>query len=159
MKQLLILYLLIFLLLISCKTNPDQNTEQIKADVLKTVKAHNYAWSVLEDAELQKQYVHPDVIFIPPPYNEIKQGIDQYMADYRNWMEHATVYKFEEINPQVILYGQGKFALVTYTIDMAFKYYDNEVPHWRGVDHMTLVNEKGRWMITSDMYGRFKEND
>ena len=81
------------------------------------------------------------------------------MEDYRDWMEHATVYKFTEVDPQVFLYNNGNFALVTYTIDMAFKYDDNEVPQWTGIDHMTLVKENGKWLITSDMYGRFKESE
>ena len=141
-------------LLTSCNTNSQQSTEIAVKEVWETVKAHNKAWSELEDINEQLTYVHNKVVFIKPPFKVIINGIENYKKDYENWMLHAKVNYFHEVDPEIKIYGDGNFAIVTYNIDMAFTYDDEVVDDWKGADMMTLVKENGRWLIVSDMYGR-----
>ena len=156
MKKLILAVIVLFavLLLTSCNNNSQPNAGDAAKEVWKVVKAHNKAWAELEDITAQMQYIHEGVVFINSPFKEIKVGKEKYKADYEEWMLHAKVDYFHEINPVIKVYGNGNFALVSYNIDMAFTYDDAVVNDWKGVDFMTLVKEKDRWLITSDMYAR-----
>jgi len=143
-----------------CSKKSSFDPVKTKADVLKTVFAHNKAWTELEDINEQKKYIHEDIIFISPPYNKPITCAKEYLRSYQeDWMDHAVVHHFSEVNPEVKLYNNGTFAVVTYEIDMTFDYDDNKVPEWHGIDKMTLVKENGRWLITSDMYAKQTEEE
>ena len=128
--------------------------ETITKEVWETVKAHNIAWSVSEDIDEQLKYVHDDILFIKPPFNKILSGKDMYREDYENWILHAKVNYFKEIDPIIKIYNNGNSALVTYYIDMSYKYDNKDVNDWKGIDMMTLTKENGKWLIISDMYAR-----
>ena len=146
------------ILLTFCNNNSQMDSGDAAKEVWEVVKAHNKAWSELEDITAQMKYVHEDVVFIKPPFKEIFVGKEKYKADYEEWMLHAKVEYFHEINPVIKVYGNGNFALVSYNIDMAFTYDDAVVNDWKGADFMTLVKEKGKWLITSDMFARETQN-
>lgn len=121
-------------------------------EVWEVVNAHNKAWSELEDIDELLKYVHKDVVFIKPPFKEIFIGKEKYKTDYENWMLHANVDYFHKVNPAIKIYGEGNFAIVTYNIEMSFTYNGEAVKDWKGIDMLTLVKEKNKWLITSDMF-------
>lgn len=145
------------MILSACSQKKFNDTERIKAEILKTVFAHNKAWTKLEDLNEQEKYIHDNIVFLAPPYKEPIKGKEAYLDSYRDWIDHATVHHFNEINPEVYLYCGGSFAVVTYTINMAFDFDEVKVPEWHGLDQMTLAKENGIWLITSDMYAKQKE--
>lgn len=157
MRILLFFIGVFFMLLTACNQSEQYDSEKIKNEVLKTVYAHNKAWTELEDLTEQKKYVHENIVFISPPYKKPKTGINEYLNDYKDWMNRATVHHFKEIEPDVKIYNDSLFAIVTYKIDMTFDYDDEKIPVWKGIDHMTLVKEKGKWLITSDMFAKQTE--
>ena len=142
------------LLLASCNINSKMSSEDAAKEVWEVIKAHNKAWSESEDINEQLKYVHNEVVFVRPPFKEILKGKTQYKTDYENWMKHAKVEYFREVNPVIKVYGDGTFAIVSYNIDMSFTYDAATVNDWKGVDMMTLVKENGKWLVTSDMYAR-----
>ncbi|MCK5146992.1 nuclear transport factor 2 family protein [bacterium] len=151
----IILIAIIAMILTSCNQTQSYDTAKIKAEVLETVYAHNRAWAELEDINEQKKYVHENIVFISPPYKKPITGKEEYLNSYqKDWMDHATVHHFNELDPDVKLYCNGLFAIVTFEIDMAFDLDDTKVPEWHGYDKMTLVKENGKWLITSDMYAQ-----
>lgn len=145
--------LIIITLIIACN-NKDVETKSQVDEVLKTVKAHNSAWSKLEDLSEQEKYIHNDIVFISPPYKTPVEGKIQYLKEYKSFNEHANVHYFKEVNPEVRIYNNGQTAIVTFEIDMSFDFDDISNPSWKGVDIMTLVHEKDRWLIVSDMYAK-----
>jgi len=156
----------LFIIMVSLMiTNCSQTNEggkmdidKIKQDVWKTVLAHNKAWTELEDVNEQKKYIHDDIIFIAPPYKKPIIGSEDYLRSYKeDWMEHATIHNWKEVDPVISIYLNGKMAQVTYTINMSFDFDDNNVPEWIGIDFMTLINENGKWLILSDMYAKQAE--
>ena len=151
----IVLACMIILVLISCNQTQNYNAEKIKAEVLEAVYAHNKAWSELEDINEQKKYVHEDIISISPPFKKPLIGKEKYLKSYQEeWMDHATVHHFKELNVNVQLYCNGLSAIVTFKIDMAFDFDDIKVSEWYGYDMMTLVKENGKWLITSDMFAK-----
>jgi len=128
--------------------------EDTSVEVMRVVRAHNKAWSELEDINEQLKYVHDDIVFAKPPYKEIIKGKEKYKTDYEEWMKHAEVDFFREVNPFIKVFGNSTSAIVTYTIEMSFTYDERIESDWKGSDIMTLVKEKGKWLITSDMFAR-----
>ena len=146
-------------LLISCGDNSPKNIKEASKEVWEVVKAHNKAWSELEDITEQLKYVHNNVVFVKSPFKEIIEGKEKYKADYEEWMKHAKVDFFREVNAVIKVYGNGNFAIVSYNIDMSFTYDDIAVNDWKGADMMTLVKENGKWLITSDMFTKLVEQN
>jgi hypothetical protein len=131
----------------------------IKADVINTVKSHNEAWAVLEDLDTQSEYVHENIIFISPPYKNAIIGKKQYLENYSEWMEHATVKSASDSEMNVILFNDGNCAIVWSRGEMIYDYDDSKGIHWKGMDMMSLVYENGKWLITSDMFVSEREDD
>jgi ketosteroid isomerase-like protein len=154
MRVFIILIGVLIMILTACDQTNNYNAVKIKAEVLETVYAHNKAWTELEDLNEQKKYVHENIVFISPPYKKPITGKEEYLNNYKEWIDHATVHHFKEVNPDVKLYNNGLFAIVTYEIDMSFDYDDEKIPEWHGIDQMTLIKENGKWQITSDMYAK-----
>ncbi len=160
MKTLIFLLGVLLMILNSCNKNEKYDIDKTKSEVLKTVYAHNKAWTKLEDIKEQKKYVHENIIFISPPYKKPIKGAREYLKNYKeDWMDHATVHHFKEVNPEVTLFNNGLFAVVTYEIEMSFDYDDTKVSEWHGIDQMTLVKENGKWVITSDMFAKRTEDE
>jgi hypothetical protein len=151
-------HLLIIIVLITACNSKDVDMKNQVEEVLNTVKAHNSAWSKLEDLSEQEKYIHDDIVFIAPPYKTPVEGKTQYLNNYKSFNEHATVHFFKEVNPKVRFYNNGRTAIVTFEIDMSFDFNDISNPSWKGMDIMTLIRENDRWLIVSDMYAKRGEN-
>ena len=150
--------LIIIILIIACNNKGVDMKSQVD-EVLNTVKAHNSAWSELEDLSEQEKYIHDDIVFIAPPYKVPVKGKIQYLKDYKSFNEHATVHFFNEVNPKVQFYNNGQTAIVTFEINMSFDFDDILNPSWKGIDIMTLVHEKDRWLIVSDMFAKQSDEE
>ena len=58
---------------------------------------------------------------------------------------------WKEIDPQIDLYGNGLFAIVTYRFELSFDINEHTV-EMNGRDMFSLVKEKNRWWIVADQY-------
>ena len=150
-------FCIISLLFLSFNNDMNTTREQTKSEILKTVKAHNRAWAVNENINEQMNYIHDDIQMIAPPYQKIIRGKQEYKKGYLNWMKHAKVHYYKEIDPNITLLKNGDIALVTFHIDMSFDYDSVAVNKWEGLDLMTLIKENGKWKIISDMYAKKEE--
>ena len=126
------------------KKDYNMKTEGTIEEIWKVVKDHNRAWSELEDINEQLKFVHDEIVFVKPPFKEIIKGKEKYKTDYETWMKHAKVDFFREVDPKIMILDNGNFAIVTFTIEMSFKYDDRIESDWNGAVMMTLVRENGR---------------
>ena len=148
--------LIVLLLTVNvCTQNENKmDVEKAKKEVWSTVLAHNKAWAQMEDLDEQAKYVHEDIVFVSPPYLTPIIGKEEYLKNYQEWIDNATVHYFKEVDLQITFHCKSTFALVTFKIDMSFDYDDKKIDRWQGIDLMTLVFENGKWLITSDMYAK-----
>ena len=153
--------LIVLLLTVNVCTQKEckMDVEKAKKEVLSTVLAHNKAWAQMEDLDDQAKYVHEDIVFVSPPYLTRIIGKEEYLKNYQEWIDHATVHYFKEVDLQITFHCNGTFALVAFKIDMSFDYDDQKIDRWQGMDLMTLVFENGKWLITSDMYAKQVEQE
>ena len=152
-----ILIILVLFSCVFCSKNAG-NIEKIKSEVLETVKAHNKAWTVLEDLEEQGKYIHDNITFITPGDHSPFEGKEAYLTSYREWYDAAKVHFFSELEPRAYLSENLKSAVVIYYIDMAFN-YKGEEQTFKGRDLFFLTWENGKWLIMANEYSPFPEKE
>ncbi|MFC2103379.1 YybH family protein [Bacteroidota bacterium] len=160
MRNYLLTLIAISVILSNCaQKETKMDIEKVKESVWNTVLAHNNAWSAMEDLDEQARYIHEEIIFVAPPYRTPVRGKKEYRKSYQEWIDHATVHYFKEVDHEITILGDGTLALVIFKIDMSFDYDDQKIDRWQGIDMMTLVFENEKWLITSDMYAKKVDQD
>lgn len=128
-------------------------TEQEKK-VWDVIKSLNRAWTKEGNAEALNDYFHKDMVAITPTDRFRLDGRDACVAAWKTFAENAKIHKWEELDPKIQIYGNGKFAVVTYYFDMSFEMGGQNV-EMCGRDMFVLMNEEGRWRIVADQFSAY----
>ena len=126
-----------------------------KDEVLAHVKALNETWTKGDGSAL-RNYFHPNMVAITATDQDILYGRDACLESWQAFARSAQIRRWEEIEPQVQLYGDT--AIVTYYYDMAFD-MDGENYAMGGRDMFVLVKENGRWWAVADQFSNFPEQN
>ena len=157
----LVVIAIILLAALSCKqvrkngTNP-MNESSIKQEVWETVQNLNRLWTVERNVEKFKNYFHRDMVAITPVDRERLKGRDACIASWKRFVDKAKVIEFREMDPEIQLFGQGKFAVATYYYDMTYEMDDQTVSS-NGRDMFVLVNENGKWWVVADQFSPYPD--
>ncbi|GMT42492.1 MAG: hypothetical protein IEMM0002_0903 [bacterium] len=127
---------------------------KIKEEVWKTIQAMNKAWAMEGDTDKLKDYFHQNMVAISAPARERIVGRDACIASWKAFVESAKIHRFKEIDPQIQLYGSGKFAVATYYYDMSFD-MGGQTIDMDGRDMFVLVNEDGKWWTVADQFSGY----
>jgi len=90
------------------------------------------------------------------PTTDRSHGIDDPEAALQvrtlaeNCAEFGIEY-FNELDPDIRLFGGGKFAIVTYYFDMSFDMGGQNIK-LKGRDMFSLVNENSKWWVVADQF-------
>ena len=122
-----------------------------KEEALAFVKALNEAWTKGGGGALAG-YFHPRMVAIGANDRRILRGRDACLASWQNFTEAAKVHRWQEIDPDVQLYGNT--AIVTYYYDMSFDMNGRTI-ETGGRDMFVLVKENGRWWAAADQFSPF----
>ncbi len=132
----------------------DEN--KIKENVWQTIQAMNRAWTVKGDVDDLKNYFHNDMVAITPTARERLEGKDACIAGWKSFVETTKIHHWKENDPKVQIYGNGKFAVVTYYFDMAFD-MNGQTIKMGGRDMLALVEENGKWWIVADQFSPYPQ--
>lgn len=121
----------------------------VKSRVWQTVQALNRAWTVEYNPQDLRNYFHPDMLAGTQPDSLLLVGRDSCLARRSDFAERAKILAWQETDPQIKIYGRGRFAVVTYYWKMDYE-LDNQIMHASGRDTFSLVREHGRWWIVAD---------
>ena len=127
---------------------------KMKEDVWRTIQKMNRAWVVEGDADKLKKYFHKDMVAITATDRERLEGRDACIASWKRFVEAAKIHYWKEIDPRVQIYGNGRFAVVTYYFDMSFD-IGGQTIKLGGRDMFALVNEDGKWWIVADQFSAY----
>ncbi len=127
---------------------------KMKEDVWRTIQKMNRAWVVEGDADKLKNYFHKDMVAITATDRERLEGRDACIASWKRFVEAAKIHYWKEIDPRVQIYGNGRFAVVTYYFDMSFD-IGGQTIKLGGRDMFALVNEDGKWWIVADQFSAY----
>ncbi len=126
----------------------------VKQRIWKTVQAMNGLWAIDGRADELTEYFHERMSAITPGDRLRLFGRDACVAGWKAFSDAAKVHYWKEIDPQIELFGDGTFAVVTYYFDMSYD-MGGQTVIMGGRDMMSLVNEDGRWWVVSDQFSPY----
>ena len=127
---------------------------KMEEEVWQTVQALNRAWTVDGNADALAHHFHENMVAITPTARERVEGRDACVAGWKAFVEATRIHYWKEIDPKVQLYGDGKFAVVTYYWDMSYD-MAGETVNTGGRDMFALVNERGKWWVVADQFSPY----
>ena len=120
-------------------------------EVWAIVSSLNKAWTKEGNVDALKKYFHKEMVAITPSDMLRLDGSDACISSWNAFAASAKVLKWREREPKVQLYGEGRFAVVTYYFDIAFV-MQGQTTTTSGRDMFVLVNEGGQWRIVADHF-------
>lgn len=124
---------------------------EIKEEVWQTIRGLNRAWAVEGNVDDLRNYFHKDMVAIVATSRERLEGREACIASWKEFVEATRIHYWKEIDPKVQLYGNGRFAVVTYYYDMSFD-MGGQTIETGGRDMFALVNEDGKWWVVADQF-------
>jgi len=128
----------------------DKTQEQI----WKMIQEMNRKWTTENNADELKNYFHKDMVTITPTDLKRIEGGENCVAGWKGFSENAKIHFWKESEPKVQVYGEGKFAIVTYYFDMSFD-MNGQTINMKGRDMFSLINENGKWLVVADQFSQF----
>lgn len=129
---------------------------KIKEEVWQTVQALNRAWTVKGNVDELKNYFHKDMVAITATDRERLEGRESCIAAWKAFVEATKIHYWNEIDPKVQLYNDGKSAVVTYYFDISFD-MGGQTMEMGGRDMFVLVNEDGKWWVVADQFSPYPQ--
>ena len=128
--------------------------DEIQKIVWERVQAMNRMWTVENNPDELMNYFHKDMVAITPNDHQRREGASACVAGWKSFCKAARIHSFREIDPKIQLYGNCKFAVVTYYYDMSFE-MDGQNMNLLGRDMFVLVHEEGKWWIVADQFSEY----
>lgn len=129
---------------------------KIKSEVWQTVQALNKAWTVDNNPDDLKNFFHKDMVAISATDRNRIEGRDACVASWKTFVNSVKINYWKEIDPKVQLYGDAKFAVVTYYFEMSFDMGGKTIK-MGGRDMFTLVKEDGKWSVVADQFSAYPQ--
>ena len=96
------------------------------------------------------------MVAITPGDRERLEGREACVAGWKAFVEASTIHYFKVAEPKVQLYGDNRFAVVTYYYDMSFDMGGDTV-ETGGRDMFVLARQDGRWWVVADQFSPYPE--
>jgi hypothetical protein len=128
-------------------------SDPIQQDVWNTVRAMNDAWTKGDPDDLAG-FFHANMVALTPMGRERVVGREACLAGWKGFCANAHIHRWEEIDPQVRVYGDA--AVVTYYYDLDCD-MDGHTINLSGRDMFFLVKEAGKWWAVADQFSSFPE--
>ncbi len=127
---------------------------KVEHEVWKTVQELNRAWAVDGKPERLKNYFHKNMVAITPTDNKRVKGGRACVRGWKNFVQSTKIHYWNELDPEINIFGNGKFAVVTYYWDMSYE-VEGKTIKAGGRDMFALVNEKGKWWAVADQFSLY----
>ena len=130
------------------------DNSKVKEEIWQTIQDMNRLWTVEGKAAQLTDYFHERMVAIAPTTKERLEGRDACVAGWKGFTDAATIHSWEEKDPKIELFGDDKFAVVTYYYDMSFDMVGHTV-NMGGRDMFSLINEDDKWLVVSDQFSAY----
>lgn len=127
------------------------NEVKIKEEVLQTIRQLNEAWTKEGNIDKLNKYFHEDMVVFEPGRKERREGKRECVEGWKNFVESVKINYWNENDHKVQLYGDGKFAVVTYYWDISYE-KKSQTNNFSGRDMFVLIKEKGKWWTVADQF-------
>lgn len=122
-------------------------------EVWETLRKLNDAWTKSDGKDLAS-FFHKDMVAITPTDRKRREGREDCIAGWVDFLSMAKVHRWKEIDPKIQVYGNS--AVATYYFDMAFE-MGGEMFEMGGRDMFVFVKEDGRWWAVADQFSPYPQ--
>jgi ketosteroid isomerase-like protein len=123
----------------------------MQTEVWAFVQTLNQVWTVERAPEKLVAYFAPDMIAITPTDQTRREGQADCVAGWTDFVRAATIQRWVERNPMVLMLAGGNAAVVAYDFEIEFTMGGHPVV-MHGRDLMTLEKRANRWWLVADHY-------
>ena len=95
------------------------NEQQTKQDIWQFIQSLNRAWAVEGNADALRDFFHGNMVAITATDRERLEGREAGIGSWRKFVESVNIEGYKEVNPDIQVYGDGNFAVVTYYYDLS----------------------------------------
>jgi uncharacterized protein (TIGR02246 family) len=132
------------------------NNEKTKQDVWEFIQRLNRTWAVEGDADSLVNFFHRDMMAITATDRKRLEGREACVSSWRKFVESVKIKGYKELDPEIQVYGNGDFAVVTYYYELQID-VDSKNTNLSGRDMFVLVKEDGRWWVVADQFSQYPE--
>jgi hypothetical protein len=125
--------------------------KKLKAEVWNTIQTMNKLWTEDNKPDELVNYFHKNMVAITPSDKYRIEGQAACVNAWKGFCQVATTHYFKTSDPKIELYGDNKFAIVTYYFDMEYV-INGQTIKMSGRDMFSLVKENAQWWIVSDQF-------
>ena len=125
--------------------------DPVHQEVWATLRAVNDAWTQGHPDDLA-DYFHARMIAVTPVDRLRRDGAAACVAGWKNFADAARIYRWQEFDPLIRVYGDAAVASYYYEIDFAM---GGKRAVQSGRDLFFLVREQGRWQIVADQFSPY----
>ncbi|MBF0591636.1 MAG: DUF4440 domain-containing protein [Nitrospirae bacterium] len=126
----------------------------IKEEVWTTIQTLNRLWTIENRPDELTQYFHKNMVAISATDRLRLEGREACVAAWKKFTQAAKIHYWKETDPQIELFGNNTFAIVTYYFDMSFE-MGGQTIKTGGRDMFALVNEDGKWWAVADQFSPY----
>jgi ketosteroid isomerase-like protein len=127
------------------------NQSPLEEAVWTRVQELNRAWTTGKDVSRLRDFFHRDMVAIAPLVRNRLEGRDACVSGWEQFVQQAEVLSWQERNPKVQLWADGKAAVVTYEYLLRCRFGEKQVD-LAGRDLMVLAQEGGKWWLVADHF-------
>ena len=117
------------------------SNQKDQEEIRQLLKNINEAW-VQGHPERLRKYFHEDMVIARPGFRGGGRGKDVCAESYGDFINHATVRKFQESNQQIDVWADT--AVASYRFEMQYQIGEEEHRD-SGVDLFVFARQKGTW--------------
>ena len=121
------------------------------SEVWATVIALNKLWTVDGRPEQLAEYFAPEMVAITPTDQQRREGREACVAGWTEFVRAATIHRWVESNPLVLMLAGDQGAVVAYDYEIDFTMGGRRI-QLRGRDLMALEKRAGRWWLLADHF-------
>ena len=121
---------------------------EIQEQIWGVITSLNKAWTSGDYDDNLGSFFHPDMIALVSPKKKKIYGKVDCVAYWKSCSEGVVIRLWKECDPRIQVFGDGKFATVTYKFEFSFE-KNTEVITISGQDLFSLVYENNLWTIVA----------
>lgn len=127
------------------------NVEEAKKEVWQTILDMNRKWTVENKPEELVNYFHERMQVFNPVQRDRLTGQKACVDAWAGFTKAAKIHYARELDPQIEIFGDNNFAVVTFYFDMSYDMGGKTVTQTFR-DNFSLVKEDGKWWIVADQF-------
>ena len=122
-----------------------------QTEVWAFVRALNRVWTVERAPAKLADYFALEMIAVTPTDRLRREGRDACVAGWSDFVHAATIQRWVERNPGILMLADGHVAVVAYDFEIDFVMGSHSVC-MAGRDLMTLEKRANRWWLVADHF-------